>query len=201
MSIKEIISIIAMILAVYCLFPYYVAILKRKAKPHIFTWVIFGLITGIAAAIQFAEGGGPGAWVVALNGCLCMTVVLLSLKYGEKRITRGDWVAFIIALGAIPIWLLSNNPTLAVLILLGIEIFAYYPTVRKSWMKPHEEVVQTWLLSSLTFFLSVVALEEFMFTTAAYPAFVSMVNFMMVVMLLTRRRLRAAAAAQDGAPL
>ncbi|MFN3827328.1 MAG: hypothetical protein ACK4NR_06845 [Micavibrio sp.] len=193
MDIKQILSVIGMCLAVYCLFPYYIAILKRKAKPHIFTWVIFGIITSLAAAIQFSEGGGSGAWIVGLNGALCLTVVVLSLKFGEKQITKGDWLVFVVALSAVPVWLLANNPLWAVLILLMIEIFAYYPTLRKSWLRPHEEVIQTWLLGAITFLLSVLALEEYSFTTAAYPAFVSSINFMLAGLLLYRRRALAKA--------
>lgn len=196
MPVKEVLSLVGMFLAVYCLIPYYRGILARKTQPHVFSWLIFGVITAIAAAVQFAEGGGAGTWVVALNACLCLTVVVLALRFGKRDIRPVDWVALAAALISIPIWLLADNPVLAVLILLVIEIFAYIPTIRKSWNKPHEEVVQTWLLGSVTFFLAVLSLDHYEFTTMAYPAFVSAVNLGLALMLLARRRVTAAAAVQ-----
>ncbi|QQG35589.1 MAG: hypothetical protein HYS17_08665 [Micavibrio aeruginosavorus] len=196
MPLNEWLSYAGMFLAIYCLVPYYRGILARKTQPHVFSWLIFGVITGIAAAVQFAEGGGAGAWVVALNAGLCFTVVLLALCFGKRDIRPVDWMALVAAFMSIPVWLLADNPALAVMILLAIEVFAYIPTIRKSWNKPHEEVVQTWLLGSLTFFLAVISLERYEFATVAYPAFVSAVNLGLALMLLIRRRVMGGAAAQ-----
>lgn len=193
MPVKELLSLLGMFLAVYCLLPYYRGIFAGTNKPHIYSWIIFAIITGIAAAVQFAEGAGPGKWVLALNAFMCLTIVLLSLRYGEKDIRHSDKIALALALLAIPVWLLTNNPLWAVLMAMGIEVFACYPTLRKSWGKPHEEVAQTWFLSSCMFAVSVMALERISFVTAAYPAFVALINFMMVVMLLWRRRVMASA--------
>lgn len=195
-SLRDILSLAGMFLAVYCLIPYYRGILARRTQPHVFSWLIFGVITSIAAGVQFAEGGGAGTWVVALNACLCFTVVLLSLRFGKRDIRLIDWAALAAAFISIPVWLLADNPVLAVMILLAIEVCAYIPTIRKSWNKPHEEVVQTWLLGSLTFFLAVISLERYEFTTVAYPAFVSAVNLGLALMLLARRRVMGGAAVQ-----
>lgn len=194
MPLNEIFSFAGMFLSVYCLIPYYRGILAHKTQPHVFSWLIFGIITAIAAAVQFAEGGGPGTWVVALNACLCLSVVVLALRFGQRDIRPVDWVTLAAALISIPVWLLADNPVLAVFILLAIEAFAYFPTIRKSWHKPHEEVVQTWLLGSVTFCLAVLALNHYEFTTVAYPAFVSAVNLGLALMLLIRRRVMAVAA-------
>ncbi len=170
MSVKEWLSLLGMFLAIYCLVPYYKGIFARTNKPHIYSWTIFAIVTGIATAVQFTEDAGPGKWVMALNTLMCLTIVLLSLRYGEKDIRRSDKVALTLALLAIPVWLLTNNPLWAVLMAMGIEVFACYPTLRKSWSKPYEEVAQTWFLSSCMFAVSVMALEQVSFVTAAYPA-------------------------------
>jgi len=192
MPVKELLSLLGMFLAIYCLIPYYKGIFARTNKPHIYTWAIFTIIAGIAAAVQFAEDAGPGKWVMALNTFMCLTIVLLSLRYGEKDIRRSDGVSLALALTIIPVWLLTNNPLWAVLMAMGIELFACYPTLRKSWSKPHEEVAQTWFLSSFMFIVSVMALEQISFVTAAYPLFVAMINFLVFFILLWRRRVMAA---------
>lgn len=199
MPVKELLSLLGMFLAVYCLVPYYKGIFARTNKPHIYSWIIFTIVTGIATAVQFTEDAGPGKWVMALNSFMCLTIILLSLRYGEKDIKRSDGVALILALTTIPVWLLTRNPLWAVLMAMAIEVFAYYPTLRKSWNKPREEVAQTWFIGGVMFMVSVMALEKVSFVTAAYPGFVALMNFMMVIILLWRRRVMAASLA-DASP-
>lgn len=187
MPVKEILSFIGMFLAIYCMIPYYKGIFAGTNKPHVFSWLIFALVTGIAAAVQFSESAGPGTWVLALNSFMCATIAMLAVRYGEREIHRSDWVALLIALLAIPVWVVTNNPLWAILIAMGIEISAYYPTVRKSWIRPHEEVAQTWFIGGIMFLISVAALDSFSFVSGAYPAFVASLNFMLVGILLYRR--------------
>ena len=170
MPIKEILSFIGMFLAVYGLIPYYKGIFARTNKPHAFSWMIFAIVTGIAAVVQFAEDAGPGKWILALNSFMCLTIALLAIRFGEKDIRRTDWVALAFAF-------------------LGIEVSAYYPTIRKSWHKPYEEVAQTWFIGGFMFLISVAALDKIVFVSAAYPAFVATLNFILVAILLYRRRM------------
>ena len=188
MPVKEFFTIFGMFLAIYCVIPYIRGIFAGTNKPHVFTWLIFAVVAGIVAAIQFSESAGPGKWVLIVNSLACFVVVALAIKYGERQIKRSDWVALGAALVAIPLWMATNNPVWAVLIAMAIEIFAYYPTLRKSWSKPHEEVAQTWLISGCMFLISVAALDQLKFTTAAYPAFVACLNFLLVAVLMARRR-------------
>ena len=189
MPIKEILSFIGMFLAVYGLIPYYKGIFARTNKPHAFSWMIFAIVTGIATVVQFAEDAGPGKWILALNSFMCLTIALLAIRFGEKDIRRTDWVALAFAFLAIPLWVMTNNPLWAVLIAMGIEVSAYYPTIRKSWHKPYEEVAQTWFIGGFMFLISVAALDKIVFVSAAYPAFVATLNFILVAILLYRRRM------------
>ena len=187
MSIKEMLALFAMFLAVYCVVPYIKGILAGTTKPHLFTWIIFALIASIVAAVQFAESAGPGKWALIVNALTCIVVVFLSLKCGERDIKRSDWVSLAGALLAVPVWLMTDNPLGAIVIAMMIELFALYPTFRKSWTKPHEEVAQTWLIGGCMFIISVVALDHVSFITAGYPLYVAFLNFMMVAVLLYRR--------------
>ena len=59
-------------------------VLKGKVKPHVFTWVIWALVMGIAAAARTAENAGPGAWGQWSACAACFTVALLALRNGKK---------------------------------------------------------------------------------------------------------------------
>ncbi|MCM3356323.1 hypothetical protein M3615_21555, partial [Bacillus halotolerans] len=42
--------------------PYALAIYRRTVRPHLFTWLVWSVVTAIAAAGQFVAGARPSAW-------------------------------------------------------------------------------------------------------------------------------------------
>jgi len=42
--------------------PYARAIYRRTVRPHLFTWLVWSVVTAIAAAGLFVAGAGPSAW-------------------------------------------------------------------------------------------------------------------------------------------
>src|SRR3954471_17103449 len=77
-------------------------VLKRKIKPHIFSWFIWGVVEVIGFAAQYAAKAGPGAWTVGVSSIFCLIIAAAGLVHGEKSITRSDWTCLIFALSAIP---------------------------------------------------------------------------------------------------
>ena len=77
-----------------------------------------------------------------------------ALFRGEKHVTRGDWIAFLITFFAIPLWVVTSDPLWSVLLVTVIGAVAYYPTFRKSFAKPGEELA----------FKSVLTVIRYLFT-------------------------------------
>jgi hypothetical protein len=63
-----------------------------------------------------------------------------------------------------------------------------FGATRKSWHKPHEELLQTYALSGTKFVLAILALQNFTPTTWLYPASLVLMNYGFVVMALWRRQ-------------
>lgn len=185
---NDLIGLIAAILAVYAFIPYFIGIARGTTKPHVFTWLLFALLTGIGGAAQLAAGGGAGSWVMAVSSIMCCLVFAFALRRGERHITRSDWVTFLVALLALPLWYFTKDPLWSVLLVIAIDAMAFYPTFRKSWHKPWEEVLQSYVISAIKFFLGLVALEEMSLTTVLYPAYLVLANTAFVVMSLRRRK-------------
>lgn len=188
MDFHDSIGFLAAGLAVYAYVPYFIGIAKGKTRPHVFTWLLWSMLTGIGGAAQVAAGGGAGTWVILTSSVMCFFVFLFALKRGERNITRSDWASFIAALMALPLWYFTKDPLWSVLLVIAIDAMAFYPTFRKSWNKPHEEVVQSYLLSGIKFALGVIALEQLSLTTALYPAYLTGINFFFVAVLMWRRK-------------
>ena len=61
--IKNIISIIAIILTFAGYAPYLLDLLNGKTKPHVFSWLIWSITTVIIFALQISNGGGLASFV------------------------------------------------------------------------------------------------------------------------------------------
>jgi chromate transport protein ChrA len=188
MSEKEIIGAGAVAIGLISYGIYLWQIYRRTVKPHVFTWLLWGLLTSIGFAAQYAENAGAGAWILGLSSLANFVIAALAYFYGEKNITKSDWVSFIIALSAIPVWMATSNPFYAVIIISIIDAVAFYPTFRKSWKKPQEESALSFTAMTVPFALSIFALEKITLTTALYPATIVTLNTLLIAMLLWRRK-------------
>lgn len=186
-------SILSSVVAIVSILPYYVGLWRGQLRPHLFTWLIWAIVTSVACAAQIAEDGGLGAITSFLSALICISVAIIALYRGEKNITRSDWVAFVAALSAIPLWLLTDNPLFSVILVTFIDGVAFIPTFRKSWSKPWEESLLSYGLGGLAFALSLPALNTFNFTTAFYPAGIALLNSSFCLIVLLRRRALAVA--------
>jgi hypothetical protein len=135
------------------------------------------------------DHAGIGAWVMIFSTAKCFLVSLLALKYGEKTITRSDWVSLVACLAAIPLWILTGNPLASVLLLFVIETLAFYPTFRKTWHKPFEETLWAYNISSLQFIFGLMALENYTFITMIGGISLIISNTIFVIYTLIRRRI------------
>jgi len=185
---KIALGIIATTIGLIGYIPYFRDMFRGTTKPHVFSWFVWALLTGIAFFAQLAEGGGAGAWVTGFTSLCCLTVSIFALTRGEKNITRLDWVCFLGALSGIVIWQLTSNPLYAVLIVIGVDGLAYVPTFRKAYHKPFEETVVTYALDALKYAIGIMALESYSLTTWLYPAFLILADGSFAAMALVRRR-------------
>jgi hypothetical protein len=166
---------------------YFASVLKGRTRPHAFSWLIWGTISSIGFAAQFAEGAGPGSWARGFGAATCFILVVIGLMRGERTIHRADWVTLAVALFAIPLWIMTKTPVWSVLIVCAIDTIGYIPTVRKSWLKPREEAAVSYLLSACGAAFSLLAIEHYTLSTWLYPAVLTTSNFSMGVFLLARR--------------
>lgn len=186
-EIMSALAVISVAIVLYQYIPYVISVFKGKTRPHIFSWFIWGVLTAIAFFGQVVDDAGPGAWVTGFTAAGCLLICMLCYKYGEKTITRSDWISFICGLAAIPLWLVTNNPLTAMLVITVVDALAFYPTLRKSWHKPYEELLQTYALSGTKFLLAIFALENFTPTTWLYPVSLVLMNYGFCVIILWRR--------------
>lgn len=180
---KEIIGFITVALAFIALYPYISDIFRNKTKPHIFTWMVWAIVTILAFFGQWEKGGGAGSWTTGVTGILTIFIALISLKKGSRDITKFDKMVFVGALLAIVPWMMTKDPTLSVVILTIIDVLAFIPTIRKTIKDPHSETFISYVLHSIRHSLSILALANYNLATYIYPASLAIMNILLVIII------------------
>jgi hypothetical protein len=187
---KELLAAAAILLTWFMYLPYIRSIRGGRTKPHAFSWIIWSIGAFVVFSAQLAGHGGPGAWPIGVTGLV--TAYIAVLAYGNRTdtsTTRIDWVFLAIAVGALPCWLLTSSPLIAVALLTGMELAGFGPTFRFAFGHPQEERIAFYLMGAVRNALAIAALEHFSLTTVLFPAAKGVVCVIFVVMVWHRRTL------------
>ncbi|MFZ2620216.1 MAG: hypothetical protein WAX89_05020 [Alphaproteobacteria bacterium] len=166
---------------------YFISIYKGETKPHAFSWLLWGVMVGIAAFAQFALEGGPSAWALAFVGASCLGIGVLALFIGERNFTTTDWLALFAALSAIPVWHYTEDPFAALLSLITIDVLSYYPTYRKSYSQPDTEPPISYFVAGSRYLFVMAAVSSPSFQTLIYPFFLLFIDWAFAIFIVLRR--------------
>lgn len=179
-------ALVAAILAIIGNVPYLRDILKKKTKPHTYSWLVWTLVSGITFFGQLAKGAGVGVIPTAAAEIFTLIIFLFSLWYGFKKITRTDTVFLTIALlGLIP-WILTKDPTVSVITAVSIDLIAFVPTLRKTWRYPKTETSTLYSMNVLRHILALFSLQAYNVATTLHSIAMISVNALMTAMIAFR---------------
>jgi hypothetical protein len=188
-NFKELLSVIAIIITFVAFIPYVRSIYIGKTKPHVFSWVIWGLATFIVFLAQLADDGGAGTWAIGISGIISLLIAIFAYyKRADISITKSDWIFFVLALSAIPFWYITSNPLWAVIILTSVDTVGYLPTIRKSYLKPFEEQLLLYILIAIRNIIAAIALEHYSVTTLLFPVTISLTCIIFTAIVVYRRK-------------
>ncbi len=188
MLYKEILGLITVILAMGSYVPYIKNALFGKTRPHAFSWLIWTILTGVGFFIQTANGAGPGAWFNGVMTVVCAILTVIGFVKGRKEIISYDWISFILAFVAIYLWLVEKDPTISIAFVIVADALGMVPTVRKSFVHPYSETMETYAINAFRVFLAIFALDKFTFVTASYHVYMICANMLLVAILVLRRK-------------
>ncbi|MGD9661739.1 MAG: hypothetical protein AB7U63_10730 [Porticoccaceae bacterium] len=188
MSLKLLFSGLAIMITFAAFVPYVVATLTGKTKPHVFSWVIWGITTFIVFFAQLDARGGMGAWPIGVSGAIAILIAIIALaKKTDTSITPADWLFFASALLSLPFWYLTSDPTWAVIILTTVDLLGFGPTIRKAYAFPQDENLTFFGLVVIRNVLGILALEYYSVATVLFPLSVMLACIALIVMITYRR--------------
>lgn len=162
--------------------------LKKKVTPHPYTWLVWSIVSCIVFFGQLARGAGIGALPTAAAEVFTIIIFFFSLKYGFKGIRRIDTYFLILALlGLIP-WILTKDPTISVIIAVSIDLLAFTPTIRKTWINPKTETPTLYGMNVLRHILMLFSLQAYNVATTLHSIVMITVNSLMTGIIFWRKK-------------
>lgn len=184
---KFVIAIIAVLLLIIGYIPYFRDVFNRKTTPHLYTWLIWIITQGTAAAILLYGGGNFGSITLIIGTILVFIIFLLSFKYGTKDITTSDKIILVLALLTIIIWWQLKSPLIAVLMISLIDGLGFIPTIRKSFKNPWSETISFWVIMAIVDILALISNANYNFLTVTYLSVLFVANILIASICFFRR--------------
>ena len=188
MGYKVILGALATGIALVSYVPYFKDIFAGKTKPHAFSWLVWTILTVISFWAQISDNAGPGAWVTGFTAVIAAAITGLAVVKGRKNIVKADWFLLAGAGLAMVMWYITKGPLVSVVLVTVTDALGFVPTFRKSFWKPREETLITYVLSGSKYVVAMFALERVSVITALYPAYLILANGVFVSMLVIRRK-------------
>lgn len=185
---KQIVGFVAVILTLAGYVPYIRDTLKGKTTPHIYTWFLWSLLSFIGFALQMSDKAGPGAFVTLTAAIAGLFICIVGFRKGSKNITFSDTVFLILALLSLVIWLFAKQPVVSTILISVTDLLAFFPTLRKSWRKPEEETLSSYVTNTFRFGLALVALEKYTIISSLSPWTWVFMNGIFSIFLIVRRK-------------
>ncbi|MEN9613915.1 MAG: hypothetical protein RLZZ347_222 [Candidatus Parcubacteria bacterium] len=184
---KEILAVVASIIAIFGNIPYLKDVISKRVQPHPYTWFVWTLVSAIAFFGQLAKGAGIGALPTASAELFTVIIFFFSLRYGFKHINRTDTYFLIIALLSLIPWILTKDPTFSVVIVVGIDLIAFIPTLRKTWLIPHSETPTLYRMNVLRHILTLFSLQAYNIATTIHSIAMIITNTLMTSIITLKK--------------
>jgi len=188
-DIKSVLGIIAGIIALLAYVVYIVSIFRGKSKPNRITWWIWAFM-GLVLALSYKFSGADNTvWVPYVEFLGPLAIAILSIKYGEGTLeNKTDLFCFFGAVVSIILWIIFDNPVIALVTNLAIDSFAIVPTIKKSYLRPEGEDFWAWFGTGLADSLNMFAVERFTFAILVYPIYMLVSDLIIIFILLFRKK-------------
>jgi len=185
---SALIGIVAGVINTAGLVPYIRDIFRHKTKPERAMWWIYCALFTLLFAAQ-AKAGADWLLFVTASYVLSSTLIaILSLRYGYGSFHKRDFVSITIATIGLILWLITDRPLVAILMVIIVDVAGFWLTLVKTWHAPHTETLISWQLAFLAAFLSIFSITTWSLDVVIYPLYAVSGNALIVWLIMHRRK-------------
>ncbi len=187
---KSVLGVVAGLVAFSAYIVYIISIIRGKTKPNRITWWIWAFM-GLVLALSYKFSGAENTvWVPYVEFLGPFLIAILSVKYGEGNLeNKTDLFCFLGAVLSIILWIVFDNPVIALVTNLAIDSFALVPTIKKSYLRPEGEDFWAWFGTGVADTLNMFAVERFTFAVLVYPIYMLVSDLIIISILFFRKKI------------
>ena len=185
---KEILVFIAVIMSIVGNIPYLIDVIKKRIKPHPYTWFIWSIVSAVTFFGALVKGGGIGTIPTAFAEIFTIIIFLFSLQYGFRNINKIDnyFLAFSL-IGLIP-WIITKDPTISVITVVSIDVIAFIPTLIKTYKYPETETSILYSMNVTRHILTLMTLRTHNIATSLHSIMMIITNITMTSFILRKNK-------------
>jgi len=185
----EIFGYVSGLLFVFSAIPYIRSILKGKTKPQRITWLIWTVLVFIAFFSQLAKGATWSLLLTAGDAITIVVVFIFSIKYGVGGFGKIDIISLAGAGLSLILWYFTNEPAVALFLIILIDIIGSNLTILKAWKNPETENWVGWAMCGVGGLFGILSVGSFNFILLAYPLYICLMNSLIALIIITRKRI------------
>lgn len=165
--------------------------LKGETKPNRVTWLMWSIAPLIGTAAGISDGVGLAILPVFMSGFAPLLVFIVSFKNKKAywKLEKFDYVCGTLSALALILWGITKEPMIAIIFSISADLFAAFPTFKKSWKQPETESVEAYSTGIFNALTSFFALKTFAFSELAFPIYLVLLNSSLVLTIYRAKKL------------
>lgn len=183
---KEFFGLLPVVLAIPSYALYIRAVVNHKTIPHMYSWLIWSVLALVGFLAQIESNAGPGAWNTGVTSLACFIVFIVSIRYGEKHLSKIDAALLALAIVAIITRVFTDDYTLATSLATFAALVGFTFTIKKAYNHPAQENQVTFNINFLRNLVSLFALSSISYNTFFYPCMMMLANLAVVLVINVR---------------
>ena len=167
---------------------------KGRTKPNRVTWLMWTIAPFTAAFAAFYSGATWAVVPVLMSGLSPFLILLASFlnKRAYWKLSAFDYVCGGLSALALVLWYLTGNPNVAIVFAIFSDALAAVPTLRKAWLNPQTEFSWPFVVGVFSPLTSFLVAPMWAFSEIAFPAYLVVINVLIVFSLSRNKQRRGA---------
>lgn len=186
---EKTIALVAAILILFGQFTYFIDVWKKRINPSILSWFGWALLMSTLLVAQLVSVGWDWSLMSVITCTLgCIAIGTASLIKKNYNLSRIDWLYILLGIFCIVLYLISNDPWLTTIFATLADMIIGLPTIVKSYKDPINEKSKAWLISLLSWSLTLSISFNHDLMYAIFPIYVWLYCITIVFLTYVRRK-------------
>lgn len=170
-------------------YAYIRATIKGRTKPNRVSWALWAAAPIISIIIIFHEGAQSWAALPVFMAGFIPVLVLLGSCFNKQaywKLQKFDYVCGAMGVISLVLWVVADQPVIAVVMLAMTDCFAALPTIRKAWHHPETETAIVYVAAMFGGIAGLANLTELAVIEFAFPLYLVLINVLILVAINRR---------------